>query len=206
MNTKNIQSSELRFKRGLLLMYGCTALLLIFGHLYTDESLIYGIMLWIVATILIISGVVAQKTQTELGYLSYSECLPRYRAYFKRTSLKLATFVLLIFAFVLDIPFIIPILVLYGIIVFVTSKLTKKHINTIEAEEKNKNTSNKIFIFCAWLMNPNTQRSFLLFLLSLLPIIAFHTAGVENESIYIVLNIVLLIAEIFLAISILELL
>lgn len=204
---KKILNSENLFKRGLLLMYIYTALLLLFGYLYTYESLIWGIILWIVATVLIISGIVANKTQTELGYLSYSECLPRYRAYFKRTSLKLAAFALIIFAFVLGVPFVVPILVLYGIITLISSFLGKKHAKEIEiAEEDNKRTQGKIFIFCAWLMNPNTQRSFILFIISLSLIVLFKFLGVEQEIVYSTLIIVKMLAEIFLTVGILQLL
>lgn len=164
------------FRKGLFLLYIYIFILLFQSIGYAYSALIYAIIFWVIALFLVFYSLKSQKLQKSVGYLSYNECLASYRKYNTRNNLTIATIILAIFTVIFNIELTMNIALLCGMLAFIISKLCKQKTNN-DQDILEDGSNSTYFIFCAWLMNKNAHRAFIL--TAILTIITFSLMALD---------------------------
>lgn len=198
MKTKTTQTNEQIFKRNLLYLLPCLALIA-FQISYFAASWPYVILpTWILMISICVCSLLAFKTQQKEGYLSYTSCIARYREYNKPGNLKLFFLFIFLGLVLRGVYLIIALFAAWGLVsllnAFFKGTLPQIKDEAWRAQRKKAFASN-IFIFCAWIMSTHTQKAMQAFLIAIFPLLLL-LLGVDNPFVYVVFYITMAYAGI----------
>ena len=219
------------FKRTLLHFFFCLGLLSLFAFLYSEDMPALGILIWAIAFILFVCGLLASKAQKEADFLSYEACLALYRASSSRSALTLFFLLLIVLMAAMLGCFFSPTalsmpetndiftslyaimgiiaaasLIFIVLVYLVINALVGKSLTAsdrLKAQPEQK-PSKHVFIFCAWLMNTNTHKAFWSLILAFITLL-LSTFSFEGEALYLFWNATILLAALYTLIGTFEL-